>query len=247
MINKLKGGWNMDNRILTAILVVGALIIGGYLYYNTGAVVSAQGSSSIKVQPDEVSIYLSIETKNLTAQGAKDMNSKITDDVVTELVKLGLERKEIQFSNYNAYPDYDWSNGQQKLKGYVVNQQLVIKIKDFDLVYSIVDKSVNAGALVSYINFELSDEKQSEYKSQALTEAGKDAKEKAEATAAGLGKNLGRLVSVQSQEFNYNPWILYEKAGAMDSSGAREVAMNIQPQDEEVTASITVQYKLSLF
>ncbi|MDP1695998.1 MAG: SIMPL domain-containing protein [archaeon] len=246
MTNKLKGGWNMDNRILIA-LVIGILLVGGYIYYNTGAIVSAQGSSNIKVQPDEVSIYLNIETKNLTAQGAKDANDEITDNVVTELVKLGLERKDIQFSSYNTYPEYDWSNGQQKFKGYVVSQQLVIKTKDFDLVYGIVDKSVNAGALVNYINFELSDEKQSDYKSQALTEAGKDAKDKAEATAAGLGKNLGRLVSVQSQDFYYQPWNLYDKAVATDSGGAREVAMNIQPQDKEVTASITVQYKLSLF
>ncbi len=240
----------MDNRILVAILVIGVLAVGGYLYYNTGAVVSAQGSSNIKVQPDEVSVYLSIETKNLTLQGAKDANDKIADEVVTELVKLGLERKEIQFSSYNTYPEYDWSNGKQKLIGYAVSQQLVVKTGDFDLVSRVVDKSVDAGALVNYINFELSDEKQSEYKVRALTEAGKDAKAKAEATAAGVGKSLGRLVSVQSQEFNYQPWNLYDKAVADSSGGgitAERAAMNIQPQDQEVTASITVQYKLSLF
>jgi hypothetical protein len=239
----------MDNKILVAILVIGVLAVGGYLYYNTGAVVSAQGSSSIKVQPDEVSVYLSIETRNLTAQGAKDMNSEISDNVLTELVKLGLERKDIQFSSYNIYPEYDWSSGQQKQKGYIASQQIVVKTSDFDKVGGIVDGAVNAGALVNSIYFELSDAKQSEYKKMALANASQDAKAKAEATAVGLGKSLGRLVSVQSQEFNYQPWVLYDHPEvAMNiMTGEKRVDVNIQPQDKEVTASITVQYKLSLF
>jgi uncharacterized protein YggE len=85
-----------------------------------------------------------------------------------------------------------------------------------------------------------------------LTDAGADAKIKAEATAAGLGKKIGRLISVQSQEFNYpGPLYAYEKA--MDSSvgaanaEAQRVSSSLSPSDIEVSATLTVQYKLSKF
>lgn len=247
-MNNVKGGKNMNSKVTIGIIVVGIALIIGYLFYSSGATVSAQGSSSINVEPDEVSVYLHLEGRDSSAQGAKDKEAAISDKVLTELVKLGLERKEIQFVGYNLYPDYDWSNGQQKLKGYIASEQMVIKTKNFDLVPGIVDKGVDAGALVSSINFELSDEKQREYKAQALEEASKDARNKAESTAAGLGKKLGKLVSVNSEQFNYGPVIYYDKAIA-ESSGmsAENAARNLVPTDIDVTASVSVQYKLRAF
>ena len=240
----------MENRNIVIFLVIAVILVGGYLAYSsTGTLVSATGQSSIEVMPDEVSVYLTIQTTDKDAQTAKQMHDEIVDKVIIELLKTGLERKEIKTDNYNMYPDYDWSGGSQRLKGYIVTQNLIVKTNDFDKTAGIVDAGVNGGALVSGINFELSDEKQSELKAQALEEAGKDAKKKAEATAAGVGKNLGALVSVESQDFNYGPVIYYAKAGMEgDSSGeARQAAANIAPSDIEVQATVRVQYKLSAF
>ncbi len=243
----------MNDKTIIAIVVAAVLLVGGYLYYSSGPIVTAQGYSSLSAQPDEVSVYLNIETKGATAQEAKDKHSEIADKAITELLKLGFERKEIQTINYQIYPEYDWSSGTQKQKGYIASQQIVVETKEFDKVADIVDASVNAGALVSSINFELSDERQSEYKTQVLQEAGKDAEKKAEATAAGLGKKLGRLVSVSSQDFYYpGPMAYYSKSGestsiSSDNAEAQRAAMNIAPSDIDVTASISVQYKLRSF
>lgn len=245
----------MNNKtIVTAIVIVAIVAVAGYLIYNAGPVVSAQGSSTLKVQPDEISVYVTIETRNASAVEAKNANTEISDRVLTELIKLGFDRDEVKFVNYNEYPEYDWSGGSQKFKGYVVSQQLVVKMSDFDKVSEVIDASTDAGALVSSINFELSDKKQSYYKTQALTEAGQDAKAKAEATAAGVGKRLGRLVSVQSENFDYRPWNYYSYGGVMTASADNAEAMkavstlaSLGPQDQEVSATISVQYKMSLF
>ena len=61
----------MDNKILVALLVVGVILVGGYLAYTSGPIVSAQGTSTLKAQPDEVSVYISIETRNVSAQGQR--------------------------------------------------------------------------------------------------------------------------------------------------------------------------------
>lgn len=245
----LKGGFKMNNKILIGALIVIALLVGGYIYASSNAaVVSAVGQSSLTVEPDEASVYLNVEARVLTAEDAKDKMTEISDNVLTELIKLGLERKDIQTSSFNVYPDYDWRNGRQDIKGYVASQQIIVKTDDFSKVAGIIDASVDSGALVNGINFELSQEKQNEYKAQALEEAGKDAKNKAEATASGLGKNIGDLVSVETQEYNYYPYPYYARAeGAVGNADAQKAVLNIVPTDLDVTASVKVTYKISRF
>jgi len=243
---KQKGGVKMDNKIIVAILIIGVILVGGYLISGTGAVVSAHGQSSLEVIPDEVSVNLYIETKAESAQEAQDANAEIEDAVVIALLRTGLERKDIQLQGYSVYPDYSWEDNSRKENGFVARQQIVVETTDFDFVSEIVDAAVDNGALVSYINFELSDAKQSEYKKQALELASADAKEKAKSTAAGLGKKLGRLVSVESSDFNYGVGRVYAMEDS-ESGGAKMAVADLDPQDVNVQASVSVQYRLRAF
>ena len=241
----------MNNKLVIGIIVALIVLAGGYILISSGPTVSAIGTSSIKVQPDQVSVNIEVVTRNITAQDAQNMNKDISDKLLTELIKLGFDKSELQFVNYYVNPDYDYTY--QKQKGYIVSQQLVVKTDSVERVPSIVDAAINSGALVSYINFETSQEKQNEYKAKALEEASKDGMVKASSTAAGLGKKLGRLVSVKPAEFNYpGPIMYYDKAtaeasGANVADSARSAALNIKPQDTEISASVTVEYKLSYF
>jgi len=239
----------MENKSIIAVIAIVIILIGGFLYTSSsGATVSAQGASLLEASPDKVSVYLSIEAKNKTAQGAKDAHDKILDEAILQLLRIGLERKDIKTVNFNIYPEYDWANGKNELKGYIARQDIIIEIENFDLVANIVDASITAGALVSSINFELSQEKQNEYKAQALEEASKDARKKAEATAKGLGKNIGKLISVQGEEFNYGPIIYYRADSAGGSvAEAKQAAISLTPTDIEVSASVKVEYKLRSF
>jgi len=242
----------MDNRIWIGVVIVAILVVGGYLYFNSGPVVSAQGFGSIKAVPDEVSINVNVQTRGSSAQIAQDENKEISDNLLVELIKLGYDRDELKFVNYYASPEYDWSNGKQTLKGYIVSQQLVVKTKDVDRVPSIIDGVISSGALVSYINFEVSDDLQAEYKNSALEEASKDAKTKAESIAAGQGRKIGRLVSITNQDYYYPGPINYysRDAGAsmeMANSEALKAATNLAPNEQEITASISAQYKLRGF
>lgn len=242
----------MKNEYIIGAIVVAILLVGGYLFYASGPEVSAQGISSLKAEPDIVSVYLSIESKQTTAQAAKESVDKISSDLVSSLKQLGLSDKEIQQVSYNIYPWQEWTGGKMLDKGFVASQQILVKTKDFTKVAKIVDASIDSGALVSTINFELSPEKESEYKTQALELAGKDARKKAEATASGLGKSVGRLVSVQSQDYSYMPYNYYMKTessagGASDAVAVRSAALNLVPRELDVSATINVKYKLSGF
>lgn len=250
----------MENKTIGIIIGAVILIIVGYMIYNAGPVVSAQGTSEIEVMPDLVSVNLNVQSKGNTLQETQEMNQEISDALIVELIRIGFDEDELRFVNYNVYPQYDYGvilpGGNYKEKGYVVSQQLVVKTSDVQKVLEIVNAAVNSGSLVQYIQFEVSEDKQKEYKKQALEEASRDAREKAQAIADGQGRKLGRLVAINNQDFYYpGPIALFEKA-AGNVGGALEVDMNaeaaraassINPQDIKVTATINAQYKLLIF
>ncbi len=243
----------MNNKIILAIVIIAVLAIAGYFFYSSQPIVSAQGESSLKAQPDEISVYLNIEAKNATLQDAQKTNSEITDSTVSALNSLGINQKDIQLLGYTSYPWTEWNSNTNTNtdKGFVVSQQIIVKTTDFNQTSKIVNAALNNGALVQTIQMELSPASQNQYKTEALKEASANAKDKAASIAEGQGRKLGSLVSVQSNDFNYMPRPYYAmmdgvSAGA-SAAEAKQAAANISPSDLDVTASITVEYKLSLF
>ena len=249
----MKGGENMNNKIILGIIVVAILGILGYFAYSNTPIVSAEGSSSLKAQPDELSVYINIETRNATLQDAQKTNSQISANVMSALTALDIDEKDIQFAGYSSYPWNEWDGTMSKDKGFIVSQQIIVKTAKFSDTPKIVDAAVNSRALVQSIQFELSESKQNDYKSQALKAASENAKEKASSIAEGQNRELGRLVSVQSNDFNYYPMPYYTMKDSLGGSAsasvaeARSAAANIAPSDIDVSASVTVQYKLSIF
>lgn len=244
----------MEKSIKITLIIVSAVIflalIAGYLIFQVMPTntVSANGEATIKAMPDLVSVYFSIQTEGKTAQEAKDENSEILENVVSELIKQGFERKEIVTENFNVYPEYNWINNKQQLIGYTSTRslKLEIAIEDYEKIGEVIDAGVNAGALVNYINFELTQESQNMYKAEALKLSAEDAKTKAGAIAEGLGKKLGRLVSTSSSDFYYAPWNVYSSdlARAEDVGLAKQAVIDIQPGERETSARISVTYKL---
>lgn len=235
---------NYTAIIIVALLVVGILV--GYSIFNkkgTEKTVTVNGNSQMTVAPDQVVVNLLIQTKNTKADIAKNDNAIISDKVISGLVRIGIDRENIETENYNIYPEYDWNSGTQKLLGYIASNYIKIKTDKFDRVGKIVDVAVDNGGLVNYINFELSTAKSNEYKAKVLAEASKDAKTKAEAIAEGLGRKVGSLVSVSTSDYYYNPYPLY-RMDAAEGVNVKTVATDIQPKSLDITASVTVVYEI---
>lgn len=237
---------------ITLIIVLGAIILGALIFSFVGNVmpsqtITANGNSQIKAVPDLVSVYFSVQTKAETAEQAKNENAKIVDDVLTALIKQGFERKEITTQNYNIYPEYIWKNNQQQITGYMASHEIKIEFSALstDKIGKAIDAGVDAGALISYINFELSAQKQNEYKVQALKQASEDARIKAESIASGLGKKLGRVYSVSSSNFDYYPWQIYRNMDMMAGGlEAKQATTSIQPGEKDINAQVSVVYKI---
>ena len=136
-----------DNKYISlAIVIVALIVVGGYLLVNyqpSGKIISATGNAEIKAQPDIVTVYVVVEALNESAQESKDENAEITDKVITELIKLGFDRDEIQTENFNIYEDFDWTESGRKSKGWKAVNNIAVKTSDFKNVGKVVDAVVD--------------------------------------------------------------------------------------------------------
>lgn len=256
---QMKGGKSeMDKSVMiTLIIVAGFVVVAGIGYAvfsalapSTSNTVTGNGEASMDVTPDLVKVYFNVETNGSTSKEANDKNSEIVDNLISSLLMEGFERNDIQTQNFNVYEDFTWTDkGDRKSIGFKATHTIIVEISTLktDKIGDVIDAGINAGAGVSYINFELSPEKQNEYKAQVLKLASEDAKMKAESIAEGLGKELGSLVSVEDNNFYYSPWGVYSARGesvSSDNAMAKEATANIVPSEQTISASIRAVFKL---
>jgi len=236
--------------IIAAAVIV--LVIIGVIYFKSNSISNTfqvNGQATSKVSPDLITIYFNVDTKGTTSKAAEDANSEIVSKLKDNIIALGFKETDLTTENYNIYPDYDYSRTPMALIGYRATHSLKIELPSSqkDKVSSLIDAGTNAGAGISYINFELSPALQQTAKIQAIKDASDDARVKAEALADGFNKKLGKLVSVSLDQFNYYPWNIYASSDSGMTSGgaeAKAAVTTITPSNQEVSASVTAVYKL---
>ena len=247
---------------ITLIIAVTILVLGilGFVAWNSllehadpSNSLTTQGSYTIKVVPNMISVALNVQTNAKNAESAKENNTVITNSLINKLVALGFNKNDIKTESYNIYPDYEWVGGTSKTKGYVVSHLLRVEINSnkSELVGQLIDSGVESGALISYINFELSKDFENKYKVEALEKATLDARNRAEAITRGLNKRIGDVVAVSSSDFNYYPWNTFRLDDKLATpqgsySAAKEAIAgnNIVPSERDITASVSVTFKM---
>ena len=237
----------MDKNTLiatTVLALVGMLVILGGIALLTEdkqeETISSAGTAIITTTPDEASVIISIQTEAKTAQEAKDDNSAKSDAVFAALEALEV-KTETQY--FNIYPQYEWEDGKQKDKGFQATTSIKVTTKNFEEIGNMVDAAISAGATgIDSISFELSEEKRDSLKEEALAQAAQDARVKAQAVVAGLNTQLGDIVSVSFDSYDYTPYPFFAKAEGMDVREA--VATTIEPQELDVRATVQVIFEL---
>lgn len=237
--------------IVSAVLILGIISVSTFYSLASGDnTITSNGQASIDVMPDLVTIHFNIQTIEDTLQKARDKNSEISDDLITNLLKKGFERKDIQTEYYSINENYVWNEDGRKQEGYIASHSIKVEFsaEDSEKIGEVIDAGINANASLSYINFELSMDKQNKYKAEAIKSASQDARIKAEALAQGLNLKIGDLVSVSNNDFYYSPWRAYDNALSSTAlekvGGGSFVESQISPSEREISASVTAQFEI---
>ncbi|NPE26682.1 SIMPL domain-containing protein [Methanococcoides sp. SA1] len=244
---KIDKSVQITGTIAVALIVVTWLIVNTLSGFSPSETITVEGVSSVSVVPDEISVYFSAETLEDSADLAKDKNAVIVANVKTALIDAGFERDDFETSNFNVREEFDWSEDGRDSLGFKATHSIIVRMSSEDegMIGVAVDAAVDNGALLSYVNFELSQDLENEYKALAMKSAAEDARVKGEAVADGLGARLGKVVSTSSSDFGYRPWLAYSEV-AMDGASMKgeEVATNIQVGEQEISSRISVTYKI---
>lgn len=209
--------------------------------------ISVDGEGKVTSVPDIAQISLGLETQKATVAEAQKENTEKMNKIIAQLKSMGIEEKDIQTTNYNIYPQYDYTNGRQTLRGYSISQSVNVKIRNLDNVGQIVEKAGSLGAnQVGGLNFTIDDPEK--VKQEAREIALVKAKEKAESLAKIAGVKLGKLVSFtesysQPSSVVYRDSVLKVEGYGM-GGGVAVPAPDLQVGSQDVIVNVVVTYEV---
>lgn len=205
-------------------------------------IVSVSGEGIVSAEPNIAYVNLAVKTLDKDIKKAQEDNAKAMAKVVKEITALGIDKKDIQTTNYTINERYDWSKDTQIFMGYEIRNAINIKVKDIKKAGTVLDKGVNAGAnIAGGISFDL--ENREELYNEALKMAMKSAEAKASAIMGSFGAKPGKPYRVIESDAGipyFEPRIDFR----MDSYKMKEDAAdtNIEGGSLSVRATVNVEY-----
>ena len=201
-------------------------------------ILRVSGEGKLAVQPDQANIKLGVLTEDQELQKAQEQNAGAISSIKKALNDIGITEKQIQTSNFNIFPQYDFVDGKQIFRGYRVEHILGITVDEIENTGLVVDTAVDNGAnIVRGIHFEA--ENQSELYQQALIQAVMDACKKAETIASALRVHLiSTPVSIAERTLGIEQPVSYQSSTFVKSA----VSTPIQPGTIDIESQITAEF-----
>ena len=168
--------------------------------------IQVSGSAVVKVVPDLVTIQLGVTSNAATPQGVYDQNTAAMKKVTAAVRALGVADKDVSTDYYLIRPLYD-DYDSLTIKGYRINNTVIVNLKDVSKVSQVLAAALSAGANeVVDVQFKTSQLRQ--HRDAARELAMKAAQEKARDLAGAANAQPGCLLSIDENSWSYygNPW-----------------------------------------
>lgn len=246
-----------ENKLFTVLVAVAVVMLSVYLLMlsarvfrgivNFGladhepATITVDGDGKIVAMPDLATINLGVQTEKSEVVAAQKENTDKMNKIIEAVKAQGVKPADIQTTNYQISPQYDYRDGSSKLRGYIVTQNLTLSIRDLTKLGRILEVAGSLGAnQVGGLNFTV--DKPDNFKNQARDKAITNAKTKALDLAKSLGVRLGAIRSYN--ENGYNPPIMYSKMEAFGVGGGDVPAPAIEQGSLEINSHVTIVYEI---
>ena len=214
---------------------------------------SVDGDAKLNLVPDIAKFSVSVVSDGGKVTEIQKGNTEKMNAVQAFLKGLGVDKKDMQTTQYTLNPRYEYPpcDGTGKcpaprMSGYTLTQELTIKVRDTeklgDMLSGVTEKGANS---VSSVTFDVDDDRDA--RNTARAEAIVEAKKKAKDIAKAGGFSLGRLVSIS--EGQNSPMPMYANAGGFASGASKmndeSVATpSIEPGTRESTVSVSLTFEI---
>ena len=218
----------------------------------TQTTIDVAGNGEVTAVPDIATINFNVEASGKTVEVAQNLMNEKMNKAIDFLKTSNIDSKDIQTTNYNAYPEYSnpcgggmycpiSSNNTPQIIGYKANENVSVKIRAIDTAGKIVD-GLGAAGISGISGPSFSVDKIDAVKSDAKQKAIDDAKAKAELLAKQLGVHLGKIVRFTDQ--GNNPVPMMYSAKAMDAASGGGSPTNIQTGENKYVSDVVITYEI---
>lgn len=204
-----------------------------------GIVVS--GEATVRRVPDTAVVSLAVTVRDPRTARARDGANRRASAILDALRELGVPDADVLAPSLVVQPTFDYARGAPKLTGYEASRPMTLRIRDIELLGSVLDGLVDDGATqVHGTSMQLAEPEDASR--QALAAAYGVALERAQALAAAAGATLGAPLRIE-EESGGMPVPMHDAAmmrGAIAESAPTEVAAG----EIEITARVRAWFSL---
>jgi uncharacterized protein YggE len=208
-----------------------------------------EGTGEVTGQNDSAKIFIAVVTEGRKLEQASSENADKTKAVLTAINGLNIKHLKLETSNYRVTPQKDYKARPPKIKGYEVNNAIVVTLEGFETqplskhVSRIVGKALESGSnTIQRIQFYLKDKSALEKK--ALKLATQEAMERAKTLAEAAGVKLKRIVSLSTQPIYASPRPHMLRAAEMKAD-AGTMAPPMEIGESRIRVQVSIAYEIS--
>lgn len=200
-------------------------------------ILEVEGVGRLKVKPDIAIMRLGVVTENIDVKVAQEENRIKSNQLIDQLIALGIARDDIETASYTVVPRYH-SNLQEKvLKEYEVSHIFSVTVRDLEKAGLILDAAFEKGANAAENPvFKITNE--GAFQLQALKAAVQDATQKAKAMAGAMGVTILK-VPLKMTEMNTN---FAPREAAFQAVSETFQPTPIQVREIEISARVEIQF-----
>lgn len=214
-------------------------------------VIVAQGRHTMKVEPDQAWVSIAVDTRDARAPEARRLSAVAMTSIQAALKGAGVSGDAARTTGFSVTPDYEYVNGRQRMRGFIVSNQLLVRIDAVDRVADVLDAvgsltlAASSNLNITNLRFDLKDRAAAER--EALRLATEDALARARAMASGAGVQLGRVSRIDQlgSADGFQPMeAMAMPAMAMAKAGDAMVATPVSPSEVQISAGVMVSVEI---
>jgi uncharacterized protein YggE len=201
-------------------------------------VIVTSGDGVVTRAPDRAWVTIAAESRARTAAEAQRANTDAMNAVIDKIKAAGIAADAVQTTGYTLQPEFDYANGRQTLRDYLARNQVEVRVDALEKTGDVIAAAVGSGATnVSNVRFDLKNRDAAER--EALRLAVLDARDRANAAAAGAGVQIGGVQRIEEQR---DQPIVRPMAGfaAMRTAGAPQAPVPMEAGEIEIRAHVTL-------
>ncbi len=206
----------------------------------TERMIVVTGEATVRRVPDLAVVSLSVSVRDRQTAPARDEANRRASAILARLREIGVPEADVQAPALTVQPNYEYGRGAPKITGYQASRPMTIRVRDIDLLGTILDGLVDDGATqVHGTSMELADAEAASREALAAAVAVARARAEALATAAGLKLGPPRRIEEDS-EAAPGPF----RGAMMLRAAAESVPTEIAEGEIEISARLRAWFDL---